>query len=155
MAIGTDDFIFKFGTRTDLDNTGGAVANDTYSDNNDLDTWTNTDDAPMASFVLEAAWTTAPTVGSVVTLHCQLLNLFTTEDEPDVDSNFVPRSLGGFVLDNVGSSTTLYFVLGPVDLPMMKSQQEYRFYIYNGSGQQIDASGWTLHVTPIAPGPHA
>ena len=153
MAIGTtDDFVFKYGTLTDLGNTGGAVGNAAYSDNNDLISWTNSDDAPMAAFVLQAVWGTAPTVGGVVTLHCQLLNVISTSNEPDIDSNFVNRTLGGWVVDNVTS--TQYLVLGPVDLPNMKTSQEYFFYIYNGSGQAITTSTWKLHVIPMALGPH-
>jgi len=43
---------------------------------------------------------------------------------------------------------------GPVDLPLMKTSQEYEFSLQNSCGVTMTA-GWTLKITPMALGPHA
>jgi hypothetical protein len=53
------------------------------------------------------------------------------------------------------AATTNYALqTGPVDLPMMKTSQEYEFYLQNSCGVTMSA-GWTLKITPMALGPHA
>lgn len=153
MAIGTNDRILKFeDTAANIGDSSVAIANDAWSLSTDVLEWTNEDDSELVSLVMDCSYTTAPNANGVITIHPRMNEIVSTNNEPDIDDDFVPRSIGGFVVKNVTGAQRLF--AGPFLLPVWKSQQKITFFFYNGSGQQIDA-GWVPYVRSIAPGPHA
>jgi hypothetical protein len=155
MAIGTDSTVIFWGTADALGNTTSAVTDGSFSDGtNDLDQWTNSDDAPLAIFALEFTCATAPDVGSTIDLYGRPMNIGSagTEDSEVPDANFLHYYMGSFPCNDVTSAQTVTF--GPVGLPNVITSQPYEFYIHNNAGQTISA-GWELIVTPLTFGPHA
>ena len=155
MSIGTDAAILFWGTADALGNTTSAVSDAAFSDGtNDLDAWTNADNAPLAIFALEFTCSTTPTVSSTIDLYARPLNIGNagTEDAEAPDSNFLNMYLGSFPVNDVTSAQTVTF--GMVGLPNVITSQIYDFYIQNNAGQTI-SSGWELTVTPVTYGPHA
>jgi hypothetical protein len=153
MAISTDAAIEFFGTQDQVTTGGGSIADGGFSSISDATEWTNDDDAPMASFVLECDYTTAPTANTSVNLYAQLNEIRSTNDQPTPDSNYAHVYLGSFPLDAVGSSTNQSIAID-ARLPNTKSSQKYQFIIENNGGQSMN-SGWDLYVTPKTIGPHA
>ena len=151
MAIGTDAAIDFFGSQSSLDNTSGAVTDGSFSVTGDLNSWTNSDDAPEASMVFEGTYSTAPDVGSDVLLFAQLLNVESTNDAPVPDANYPHIYMGRFALDNV---TTAQYITIDIDLPNYKTSSVYHFFIKNQAGQTLSA-GWDLHPAAKTEGPHA
>lgn len=155
MAIGTDSAILFWGTADALGNTTSAVSDAAFSDGtNDLDAWTNSDDAPLAVFALEFTCSVAPTVGSTIDLYAMPLNIGDagTEDSLPPTANFKHYYLGSFPAKDVTTAQPVTF--GLVGLPNVVTSQVYNFYIHNNTGQTISA-GWELTVTPVTFGPHA
>jgi len=156
MAISTDSAVVFFGTADDLENTTSTVADAAFSDGtNDLNAWTNDDDAPLAMFVLEFTTATTGDAGSTIDLYVRPLNIGSagTEDAEVPDANFGHMYLGSFPHNNPSTSAQTA-TFGTVSLPNVITSQQYEFYIQNNTGQTISA-GWTLIVTPITYGPHA
>lgn len=56
MAISTDAAVEFFGTQDTVTSSSSSVADNAFSVAGDITTWTNDDDAPMASIVLEATF---------------------------------------------------------------------------------------------------
>ena len=153
MAIGTNDTIEKFGTLDDLDSTSGTVANNAYSVQGDLASWTNTDDAPMAAMIGLFTFGTAPTAGTTIDLFCRLLNIVDTTKDTQTPTDDQPVIyMGSYVLDNVTTEQVLSI---DIALPNAKSSQEYEFYIKNNGTGQTLSSGWSLQVMPKTYGPSA
>ena len=119
----------------------------------DLSEWTNDDDAPLASVLLEFETDTTGTAGTTVDLYCQLMNVSGTNDEeaPDV-TNFLHRYMGSFPHNNPSVAVQYSTII--VALPNTYTSQVYNFYIVNNTGQTI-ANTWDLTITPITYGPHA
>lgn len=160
MAIGTDDAIFKYGTQTQVTVASpGSVANGAFSVAGDVNDWTNSDDAPLAGFVLVLQdLSGAATAGDTIDLYCKPLNIVnTTGDHQGPNTNCTSIYLGSFLIDAVDpAATDDNYVLGPVGLPNIRSSQEYEFYIFNNlTTVSIDAADWELWITPITYGPHA
>ncbi len=151
MAIGTDAQIEFFGTQDTLGTTAGTVADAAFSVAGDLSTWTNDDDAPFASIILEWDYAVAPDASSAVNLFCRLLNIEGTNDETIPNATFTTHFLASYMVDE---GTVFQWLARDVVLPNTKTSQEYEFYIENKTGQTIQGS-WDLHVTPKALGPHA
>lgn len=153
MAIGADDAVHKFGTADTLGTTPATVADGAVSLASDLSEWTNDDDAPMASVVLEFATTTTGTAGTTIDLYLQQLDLISTNDAeaPDV-TNFLHTYVGSFSHNN--PSTAVQYAQLLIALPNNKSSAVYNFFIVNNTGQTI-ADTWDLTVTPVSFGPHA
>lgn len=149
MAIGTDDAIDKFGSQSTITGSGGTVADGAIGAA--ATTWTNTDDAPIASIILDCSYTTAPDANSTVTLYLRLINIESTNDQDVPDANFPHVRAGVFPLNDV---TTQQWCPIDIVLPNTKTSQEYNFYIENNGGQTMD-SDWDLHITPKTRGPHA
>jgi hypothetical protein len=153
MAIGTDSTIQFFGTQDEVTVASPAAITDgSFSVSGDTNDWTNDDDSPAASFVLNCTFSVAPAAGQVVQLHCQLIDVQSTNDEPVVDANFAGHVLGGFEPDAVTSSQ--YLSAGPFNLPSIGASQVYHFFLKNAAGQTM-SSGWSLWVSPATLGPHA
>ena len=144
MAIGTDDAIHKFGTQDTLGTTSTAVANDAFSIAGDLSTWTNDDDAPMASVTLLANFSVAPTANSSINLYLRPLAVQSTNDGEIPDANFQHRYVGSFPLNDV---TTAQYITIDISLPNAYTSQQYEFYVENKSGQSLPTL-WDLYVTP-------
>jgi hypothetical protein len=90
-----------------------------------------------------------------IALFARLLNTNGTSDEPIPSVNWPAHYLGSFPTGTGMAATTNYpLELGPVELPTMKTSQEYEFYLKNDCNVTISA-GWTLKITPMAIGPHA
>ena len=156
MAIGADAAIEFWGTPDVLGNTTSAVTNASFSDGtNDLDTWTNADDAPLAIFALEFTTATSGDAGSTIDLFAAPLNIGSagTVDSEVPDANFGHIYLGSFPHNNPSTSAQTA-TFGKVGLPNVVTSQQYNFYIQNNTGQTISA-GWELTVTPVTYGPHA
>ncbi len=151
MAIGADTAVEFFGTQDALDSTSGTVADTVFSVAGDLNTWTNDDDAPMASITAELDWATAPAVNSVVNLYAAAQDVVSTSDGEVPDANHRHIYIGTFPINDV---TTPQFITIDVALPNYKTSSVYQFYIENQTGQTIQA-GWDIHVTPKTIGPHA
>jgi len=156
MAIGTNDGVWKFGTTDALDDGSTAsIADGAYSTTTDVAAWTNDDDAPMASFVLTMQYPSGTIDTGGVLLFATLLNNNGTIDEPATSNNWQGRFLGSFATGTGMSATTDYALeLGPVELPVSKTSQEYQFYFKNDCNVTISAN-WQLDVTPITVGPKA
>jgi len=156
MAIGSDAAVEFWGTPDSLGNTTSAVTNTSFSDGaNDLDAWTNADDAPLAIFALEFTTATTGDANTTIDLYARPLNIGNagTEDSEVPDSNFGHIYLGSFPHNNPSTSAQTA-TFGAVGLPNVITSQIYEFYIQNNTGQTISA-GWELTVTPVTYGPHA
>ena len=159
MTISTNDAIRKFGTQTTVTAGGGTAAVSatagTYSASSDAAVWTNTDDVPLASFVLTMQYPSGTITTGGIALMARLLNIDSTTDNPSLTANWPGAALGSFLTGTGMSATTNYALsIGPVELPTTKSGQEYEFYLVNNCGVQITA-GWTLKITPCTDGPKA
>ena len=151
MAISTDAAIHFFGTQDTLGTSSAAVADAAFSVAGDLSTWTNDDDAPQASVVLLANYSSAPDAGSVINLYLRPLNIQSTNDQDIPDANFQHAYVGGFPVNDV---TTAQYVAIEISLPNTVTSQQYEFYVENQTGQSLPA-GWDIYVTPKTIGPHA
>lgn len=156
MAIGTNATIDMYGTQDTVTAGGGtaAVSSAAYSASSDAVAWTNDDDAPYASFVLTMQYPSGTITTGGIKLMCRLLNGDGTTDEPALTANWTGHYLGNFTTGTGMVATTNYALQsGPVELPRMKTSQEYEFYVLNSCGVTMTA-GWTLKVTPMTFGPH-
>lgn len=158
MAIGTNAAIDFFGTQDAVSAGGGtsAVVDAAFSASGDAAAWTNDDDAELAAFVLKFQYPSGTIVADGIHLFARLMNIDSTNDEPQPDTGFEEHHLGSFPTDT-GLSATVdnYVSLGfDVGLPNMRTEQIYEFYIKNDSGVTMTA-GWTLKITPKAKGPAA
>ncbi len=151
MAIAAGSAIEFFGTQDTLGTSSSAVANGGFSVAGDLSTWTNDDDAPMASVTLLANFSVAPTANTSVNLYLRLLNVQSTNDGTVPDANFQHTYVGSFPLND---STIAQYITMDIGLPNSVTSQQYEFYVENSSGQSLPA-GWDIYVTPKAIGPHA
>ena len=151
MAIETDAAIDFFGTQDTLGTSSAAVADDAFSIAGDLSTWTNDDDAPMASVILLANFSVAPTANTSINLYLRPLNMEGTNDGDVPDANFQHMYVGSFPLNDV---TTAQYIPITISLPNTKTSQEYEFYVENKSGQSLPTL-WDIFVTPKTIGPHA
>lgn len=153
MAIGTDAAILFFGTQDTVTSTGGAISDGSIVS---AGTWTNDDDAPYASFVLHATFTTTmPTIGSLELL-CRLQDIQSTNDESVVDANYTGQALGAFPIDfGETAGTEFWSVLANVELPVVGASQIYEFYVRNNNTGQTVTANWELYATPFTLGPHA
>lgn len=151
MAIGTDAAVEFFGTQDTLGTSSAAVGDGSFSIATDLSTWTNDDDAPVASVTVLANFAVAPDASSTLNLYLRLLNTVGANDAPVPDTVYRAVYVGSFPLDLV---TTAQYSTLDIILPNTKSSQEYEFYIENTAGQSLPA-GWDVYVTPKTIGPHA
>ena len=149
MAISTDAAIEFFGTQDTITGSGGTVVDAAFGAA--ATTWTNDDDAPMASVVLSCSYTTAPDANSSVNLYLRLLSIQSTNSQDVPDANFGHVYVGSFPLNDV---TTQQYIPIDIRLPNTVTSQQYNFYIENNGGQTMD-SDWNLYITPKAIGPHA
>ena len=158
MAIGTDAAIWFFGTQDQVDDgTTSTVANDAFSVAADVDSaWTNDDDAPYGSAVLECQFdTTMPTVGSIG-LYARLLNVQSTSDENAVDVNFSPNYVGTFIIDfGVANDVNFFTTIPLFSMPQAGAAQAIEWYIKNENTSQTIGIDWNLWITPKSLGPHA
>jgi len=151
MAISTDSAIEFFGTQDTLGTSSASVADNAFSIASDLSTWTNDDDAPMASVTGTFTCSVAPDAYTGLNLYLRLLNTVSTNDSDVPDANFQHTFAGHFPLNDV---TSAQYVTIDIALPNGKTSQEYEFYIENKAGQTVSA-GWDIYVTPKTIGPHA
>ena len=151
MAIAADSAIHFFGTQDTLGTSSATVADAAFSIASDLSTWTNDDDAPMASVTALLDWAVAPDANSSVNLYLRPLNTISTNDGDVPDANFQHMYVGSFPVNDV---TTNQYITIDITLPNYKTSSEFEFYIENSTGQTIQAS-WDIYVTPKTIGPHA
>jgi len=159
MAISTNAAIHFWGTQTQLTVASpGAVSNGAFSAASDVNDWTNSDDAPLAMFVLVLQdLSGSATANDTIDLYCKPLNVVnTTGDHEGPSTTLKSIYLGSFLVDSGDpAATDENYVLGPVALPNTKTSQEYEFYIYNNlTTVGIDAADWELWITPMTIGPH-
>lgn len=151
MAISTDAAVEFFGTQDTLGTSSAAVSDAAFSVAGDLSTWTNDDDAPQASVVLSATFSTAPDANSACNLYLRPLNIQSTNDQNIPDANFLHTYVGSFPLND---NTSIQYCNLQITLPNNATSQDYEFYIENRAGQTMSA-GWDIYVTPKTIGPHA
>lgn len=156
MAIGTDAAIEFFGTSDALGNTTSTVSNNAFSDGtNDLNAWTNDDDAPEANAVL--TWQYAS--GTVdedgyFSLYAQIQNPGGQTAETGVPTATHKHIwLGDFPVKDPGTGTDVSASIR-VRLPNTETSTVYHFYVENQSDVTM-AAGWELEITPVAIGPHS
>lgn len=150
MTIGENSAIHFFGDQDTLGTSSAAVANDAFSIASDLSTWVNDDDAPMASVILLANFSVAPTANSRINLYLRHLDFQSTNDATIPDANFQHFYVGSFPLDN---NTNAQYIPIDIALPNVETSQNYEFYVENKSGQSLPAA-WDIFVTPKTIGPH-
>ena len=156
MAITTNALVDFFGTADALGNTTSAVTDGSYSDGtNDLNAWTNDDDAPMAAAVFTMQYASGTLdAAPYVNLYARLIDIDGTTDAPVPDASYQHTFMGSFPIDtNLGTSTDNSHGI-EIPLPNMETSQVYHFYIENQTGVSI-AAGWELTITPKTKGPHA
>ena len=159
MAIGSNSAVYFYGTEDTVTAGGGtsAVTNTSFSASGDVVSggWTNDDDAPLADFVLKFQYPSGTIVADGIHLYARLINIDSTNDEPQTDSGWSQHYLGTFVTDTGQAATTdTYYSLTNVALPNKETSQEYEFYVENQTDVTMTA-GWTLKITPKTMGPHA
>lgn len=158
MAIGTNAAIWFFGTQDVVDDTStGTISSGAFSLTTDakLD-WTNDDDAPYGSAVLECQFdTTMPTVGSIG-LYAKLLNIQGANDEGNTDASYAPHHVGTFDIDfGVANDTNFFTVIDLFEMPQAGSGQAIVWFIKNEGTSQTIGIDWNLWITPKSFGPHA
>ncbi len=152
MAIGENAAIHIFGTADILGTAPAAVADGDASLIGDLSEWTNDDDAPMASVVLEFATATTGTANTTIDLYMAQAELVGANDAESPDTtNFLHTHVGTFFHNN--PSTAVQYAQVMISLPNNKTSAKYNFFIVNNTGQTI-ADTWDLTITPITIGPH-
>lgn len=149
MAISTDSAIEFFGTQTTITSGTSAITPGSFAS---AGTWTNTDDAPVATMILESTFAAVPTANIVVDLYARLLNIQSTNDQEIPTANYQHRYLGSFP---VKDQSTIQRTAIDVGLPNVDTQQEYEFYIRNNDDIDNINAGWNLYITPKTFGPHA
>ena len=151
MAIGTNSAVEVFGTQATVVSSGTSVADAAFSVVGDVTTWSNADNAVMASAVLTATFAVAPTANSAVGLFAAPKGIDGANDQSTPTANFQHTFVGSFPVDATINAQTIAIDIG---LANSKDAQDYDFYILNNCGQAISA-GWTLKVTPKAIAPKA
>lgn len=146
MAIDAGNSIHFFGAQDSLGTSSATVADDSFSIASDLSTWTNDDDAAMASIAAFFDYAVAPDSNSFISLYVRPLSIDTTNDQEIPTATFQHTYVGSFSVSDV---TTNQYSLIHIALPNNVTSQQYEFYIHNQTGQTIQA-GWDLHVTPLA-----
>ena len=153
MPIATNDLIVKFGTLASVDDgTTSTIATAAFSVAADIVAWTNADDVPEAQFILSAQWATITGVANkAVIIHARPINIDGTLD-PVIPSasRFMPVAY--FNVFAAVINTTYYFESTKCVLPLLKTAQEFEFYLENQTGQTMSAS-WTLKIMPQSAGP--
>jgi len=156
MAFATDDLIDKFGTLSaDLGNTTSAVTDNDMSDGtNDLDAFTNTEDASWCLCILIGQWATLPTDQTAFHVHARRMSVQSTNDAPlPLEGVNLGEFIGSIPVDgNVAVTTDTLMVSKWLRLPNSKSSQIYNFYLENQSGQTLSA-GWEFYVSTVGMGP--
>lgn len=158
MAFSTNDGIEKFGAALDTLTAGGgtsAVANAAMSATADANTWTNDEDAVMATVIGQFEFGAGTvTSNTTIDLFARLMNIDgATDAQIPAVTEFEHIYVGSFPLTDAGGSPGLPLVVPiEISLPNAKSSQEYDFYIKNNSGIQISAA-WTLKIMTKAIGP--
>ena len=156
MTISTDASIVFHGTTDPVDDTTtSSVADGIMSVAADIAAWTNTDDAPSAQLILNWQYPSG-TISGNISIHVRPINIDGTGD-PSVPTETNPIGFAGnFEISTaqVVLTDTPAMVIVPLVNFMMKTSQEYEFYIYNQSGAAISA-GWDLDIVPMTYGPKA
>ncbi len=154
MAIGADAVVEFFGTTDTVTSSPATVANDAFSVAGDVSSWTNDDDAVMATAILTltaAGLGGAPDAHAAVDLYGRLMDIQSTNDQPVPDANFQHTYLGTFPVNDADADQDIAI---EIPLPNTKTSQIYEFYIYNRTGVALGTT-WELRITPKALGPHA
>lgn len=151
MAIGADDRIRKYGTRTGLDGSTANVASGAYTTSGQITTWSNDDDAEEAVLDLHLTFNTNPTAGELVLLYMRKKAIDGTNAENEPSDNNQMAYVGSVSVD--ATTSTQRFQV-EIHLNSNATGQDYDFYMKNDTSVQLN-SGWTADITPIAPGPHA
>jgi len=156
VAIGTNTAVPFFGTTDALDDTTtSAITNDASSVAADITAWTNTDDAPAANVILRWQYPSG-TLDGDIDLQIRPLNVDGTSDTPVPTFADPVGYVGTFQVDTSLAVTTDSILMRSINLLpwMMKTSQEFEFYLINRSGVTISAN-WDLDIVPMALGPKA
>ncbi len=158
MTIGTDAAIWFHGTQDVVDDTTtSTIANNAFSVAADVvSNWTNDDDAPFGSAVLECQFDgTMPTVGTIG-LYAQLLNVQSTNDEEAVTANFGAHRVGTFQIPfGVAADVNFFTTIDLFSMPQAGPAQAIVWFIKNEGTGQVIGIDWNLWITPKSMGPHA
>ena len=154
MAIAVNDAIHKFGTQVDLSagTTPGAVASNVFSVAADLDTFTNVDDAPMASITFEMEVDVNAADNSGCYMYFRALNVVSTRDDEIPKATYRHSPIAFFPALNGTLALQRSTVVVP--LPNYKTSSVWEVYIENKTEQAITTSTWSVFITPISIGAH-
>lgn len=150
--MATNDAKYSFGTQTEITvATPSSVGNGAMSVDADTDTWTNTNDLPLATFVLNFTPSATTVEGDTIDLYCRLIDIQSTSDEPTPSgkTDYKPHYLGSFIPDVDTAAQNL--AIGPVALPApTATAQDYEFYLWNNLNGAVSLdSGWSVWITPL------
>jgi len=142
---------FVRGTQKTISTTIAALTNNAAPTLAGSYTSADTGDYPDAEFVLKIAFATAPTENSTIDLLVRAMNIANTTDDANApDATYRPGYVGSFLLDNIGSSTTMILRCVGYDLP-----KEGDLYLFNNNTGQSSAANASLYMTPRTLGPAA
>lgn len=133
---------------------GAAVSDAAFSVVGDVD---NIVDNSFAKFPLGKAilvindLSAAPAAGKTIDLYRRGLNVTSTIDEPEPDTNYKATYVGSWVIDAVdpAASDVAYVLMG---VPLLPNEME--FYIQNNLGVTLSAN-WDLIIIPYTYKPAA
>ena len=151
MALATGSAIDAFDTQIEVTVASpSAITTGAFSVQADVNSWTNTDDAPLAHFLLICQLATMPDAGSSITLYARQLNIESTNDAPQPDTSYEHTRIADFPIDDGSSTATdMYLLVHGIKLPNIETAQGYEFYLKNNSTQTI-TSAWDLFITPAS-----
>ena len=155
MALPTDAVIIVHeGSQTDLEGASGsaAVADGAVSvaGVTGLKTWTNTEQAPEATFVFQGDFASAPAAGTNVVLLCQKLATQSTNDDEVPTANHPVTFIGLFQITDTAAAQQITITAA---LPDWKATSIYQFYILNETLISLDA-GWKVFADGRSVGPN-
>jgi hypothetical protein len=150
MTIGSGDLAHKPGVIVDLASGSGSVANNVYSVAGDEAQWTNSvvPDAPMAVWMLECTFATAPAAGSGVLLYLRKMDIDGTSDGQVPSDTFQEGFITRFPVEDI--NTIQRIMRGPFAVPNYKTSSVFEIYIKVDETAQTMSAGWRFEVTPFS-----
>lgn len=151
MAIPSGAAVEAFNGFETVSGTTSSIDYGAFSVSGDVSSWTNSENAARAAFVLACSFGVAPVAGGAVNLYARHVNLESANNGQTPSSNNRSHWLGAFVLDAV---TTAQYCVCVADLPNAQDAQQYEFYLENLAGNaRTVAADWVLKINAKACAP--
>lgn len=138
MAAGDKDY----GSWVDLEANGASISNNAFvaADDSGFDLATNGGNRPNLEIEVELAFGTAPTAGSVVSLHHAPHDLFGgTNDGRDPSANNTGGYLRNMVVENTTATQRFRFNL-------LFAPTNSRYWLHNNATGQTISAGWKMRA---------